>query len=131
MDRITQLQDKLDDMFYIFGTCIGVLQRDAPPVSFKEQNELSFSQEWGHQIGDMATQVIDTSKLIESYIDSLPGLKKTETEQYENLKSLNSESNDTLKELKLTKSEAIEMLKLVKESIRYISEESKLIEDQS
>eukprot|EP01133_Synstelium_polycarpum_P011926 gene11926-13894_t len=93
MDLLTQLQDKLDHLFLVFGTCIGVLQRDAPASSFDEKlNQQPL--EWQTQTKDMALQVIETSKLIESIIDSLPGFNRTEPEQYERLKTMNEESQD-------------------------------------
>ncbi|KYQ91754.1 putative mediator complex subunit 21 [Tieghemostelium lacteum] len=122
-DRLTQLQNQLDQLFLVFGTCIGVLQRDAPQSSFVESSKLP--PEWGTQVKDMAKQVIDSSKLIESYIESLPGFDRTETEQYENLKQLDIESKDSTNQLNLTKLEAIDMLNSVKDAIRIIAEESK------
>ncbi|KAK5579217.1 hypothetical protein RB653_008896 [Dictyostelium firmibasis] len=170
MDLITQLQDKLDHLLYVFGTCIGVLQRDAPPSSFfnNPQNQPQQSQqsqpqqqqsqppqqtsqqqsqpqqqqsqppqqtsqqpaeEWDAP-SKMALQVIETSKVIESYIEKLPGFDKTEDQQYEDLKNLNTQSKKVSNELLSSRKDAIELLKMVKESIRYISEESKNEENQ-
>ncbi|EGG13277.1 putative mediator complex subunit 21 [Cavenderia fasciculata] len=102
MDLLTQLQDKLDHLFLVFGTCIGVLQRDAPPSSFSEvmnnqppqltQEQLTNADNWNSQTKHMALQVIETTKLIESIIESLPGFQRTENEQYQRLKALNHES---------------------------------------
>ncbi|KAN0038763.1 hypothetical protein ACTA71_000951 [Dictyostelium dimigraforme] len=159
MDLITQLQDKLDHLLYVFGTCIGVLQRDAPPSSFfnnpqnqlqpqqnqqlqqqqQQQNQQQHQQqaqppqppqppqsteEWDAP-SKMALQVIETSKVIESYIEKLPGFDKTEDQQYEDLKNLNTQSKQVSNELLSSRKDAIELLKMVKESILYISEESK------
>ncbi|KAN0024252.1 hypothetical protein ACTFIV_008653 [Dictyostelium citrinum] len=155
MDLITQLQDKLDHLLYVFGTCIGVLQRDAPPSSFfnntqnqqnqqiqqqppqpqqpqqpqqqppqQQQSQTSPTEEWDAP-SKMALQVIETSKVIESYIEKLPGFDKTEDQQYEDLKNLNTQSKQVSSELLSSRRDAIELLKMVKESILYISEESK------
>ncbi|KAM9974599.1 hypothetical protein ACTFIW_008057 [Dictyostelium discoideum] len=167
MDLITQLQDKLDHLLYVFGTCIGVLQRDAPPSSFfnnpqnqqqQQQNPQTQQQQQNPQTqqqlppppppqqqqqqqqqpqqqpqpteewdapSKMALQVIETSKVIESYIEKLPGFDKTEDQQYEDLKNLNTQSKQVSNELLSSRRDAIELLKMVKESILYISEESK------
>ncbi|KAM9970124.1 hypothetical protein ACTFIR_001969 [Dictyostelium discoideum] len=166
MDLITQLQDKLDHLLYVFGTCIGVLQRDAPPSSFfnnpqnqqqqqqQQQNPQTQQQQQQQQQNTqtqqqlpppppppqqqqpqpteewdapskMALQVIETSKVIESYIEKLPGFDKTEDQQYEDLKNLNTQSKQVSNELLSSRRDAIELLKMVKESILYISEESK------
>ncbi|KAN0019615.1 hypothetical protein ACTFIU_002832 [Dictyostelium citrinum] len=153
MDLITQLQDKLDHLLYVFGTCIGVLQRDAPPSSFfnntqnqqnqqiqqqpqqpqqqqqqqppqQQQSQPTPTEEWDAP-SKMALQVIETSKVIESYIEKLPGFDKTEDQQYEDLKNLNTQSKQVSSELLSSRRDAIELLKMVKESILYISEESK------
>ncbi|KAM9995556.1 hypothetical protein ACTFIY_001741 [Dictyostelium cf. discoideum] len=163
MDLITQLQDKLDHLLYVFGTCIGVLQRDAPPSSFFNNPQIQNQQQQNPQIqqqqqqqnpqtqqppqqppqpqqqqqqppqpteewdapSKMALQVIETSKVIESYIEKLPGFDKTEDQQYEDLKNLNTQSKQVSNELLSSRRDAIELLKMVKESILYISEESK------
>ncbi|EGC28590.1 hypothetical protein DICPUDRAFT_100091 [Dictyostelium purpureum] len=128
MDLITQVQDKLDHLLYVFGTCIGVLQRDAPPSSFTPQQQPP--QEPWEVPPKMAIQVIETSKLIESYIEKLPGFDKTEDEQYEDLRNLNNESKEISAQHQMSRNEAIEVLKLVKDSIRFISEESKKVEKE-
>eukprot|EP01132_Coremiostelium_polycephalum_P004791 gene4791-5976_t len=122
MDLLTQLQDKLDQLFLVFGTCIGVLQRDAPNSAFQNNGDLP--PEWLNQTKDMALQVIETSKLIESYIESLPGFNRTEPEQYNNLKLLNSESKQMNDQLQLSKQDALEMLSQVKDAINLIIEDS-------
>ncbi|GAM26155.1 hypothetical protein SAMD00019534_093300 [Acytostelium subglobosum LB1] len=133
MDLLTQLQDKLDYLFLVFGTCIGVLQRDAPPSPFDQQSVVNNQEhqervvKWNEQTKDMAMQVIETSKLIESIIDSLPGFNCTEPEQYQRLKALNAETIETSQQLEQTKKEAELMLKLVKDAIRMLSNESQKI----
>ncbi|EFA80240.1 hypothetical protein PPL_07065 [Heterostelium album PN500] len=109
MDLLTQLQDKLDHLFLVFGTFIGVLQRDAPASSFENglllQDNETLSK-WSTQTKEMALQVIETSKLIESIIDSLPGFNRNEEDQYNRLRALNDESIQLNQTIEQTKKDA-------------------------
>jgi hypothetical protein len=103
-DRLTQIQDQLDSISTMFYTCVGVLQRDSPPITIDirmaekyggthspevTQEDMKRSQV---MIQDMATQLIEKVKAINDLIESLPGADASEAEQLNILESLDNQN---------------------------------------
>jgi mediator of RNA polymerase II transcription subunit 21 len=110
MDRLTELQYYLDSLAQLFYTSLGVIQRDAAPSNLnfqfpkKEKSEetMNSTREYitDEQIQSLAIQIVQTSKTIEQYIESLPGIEATENEQMESLLTLQKQNSDLTQQLK-------------------------------
>jgi asparagine synthetase A len=90
MDRLTQLQECSLKLYEIFYTAIGALQRDAPlmelnaevPVTCWTQEQIKKNWEGNVELSKSAAKdIVETVKVIDILIDSLPGIADTEEEQ--------------------------------------------------
>jgi asparagine synthetase A len=90
MDRLTQLQDCSLKLYEIFFTAIGALQRDAPlmelnpdvPVTCWTKEQIKGNWEGNVELSKSAAKdIIETVKVIDLLIDSLPGITEAEEEQ--------------------------------------------------
>lgn len=73
-DSLTDVQNHLDNLNQMFFTCIGVIQRDAPPyMQTVDAEQQKINDAFNTQLKDMASQVAVVAKQINKYIDSLPG----------------------------------------------------------
>lgn len=96
-DRLTDLQNQLDHLAFMMFTCVGVVQRDAPPVPIynldtkQPQESQDAHKQFREQVLDMAQQVARTTKNIDKIIETLPA-DSTEEKQLEYLERLHLQS---------------------------------------
>jgi mediator of RNA polymerase II transcription subunit 21 len=130
MDRLTELQHYVDDLARLFYVSIGAIQRDAPPSTLnfqlpkKEPPEeaTKSTQDYisDEQIQALATQIVQTSKTIEQYIESLPGIESTEKEQMESLLALQKQNAVLAQQLQEKVKECENFLKIVRSTLQLI-----------
>ncbi|CAB4384768.1 hypothetical protein RhiirA5_355348 [Rhizophagus irregularis] len=85
MDRLTQLQDAIDEMARMFANSVEFLNRvqvGQDQVKLKENQQ------------EIVQDVVKKAKQIEILIDNLPGLRNTEQEQFDMIKELNKEMQE-------------------------------------
>ncbi|GBC02206.1 hypothetical protein RclHR1_00450041 [Rhizophagus clarus] len=85
MDRLTQLQDAIDEMARMFANSVEFLNRVQVG---QDQVKLKESQQ------EIVQDVVKKAKQIEILIDNLPGLRNTEQEQFDMIKELNKEMHE-------------------------------------
>jgi hypothetical protein len=86
-DSVTELQNNFNNLVEYMYTAIGIIQRDSANVGEKEV--VAFAQ-----------NLIETSRTIDSLIDSLPGASLTKDEQLESINNLNQENEQLAIELR-------------------------------
>jgi mediator of RNA polymerase II transcription subunit 21 len=128
MDRLTELQYYLDNLAQLFYTSLGVIQRDASPSNMnfqlpkKENETMNPTREYitDEQIQSLATQIVQTSKTIEQYIESLPGIEATENEQLESILTLQKQNAFLSQQLKEKVKECENLLNTVRRTLQQI-----------
>ncbi|RGB42275.1 hypothetical protein C1646_683669 [Rhizophagus diaphanus] len=85
MDRLTQLQDAIDEMARMFANSVEFLNRVQVG---QDQAKLKENQQ------EIVQDVVKKAKQIEILIDNLPGLRNTEQEQFDMIKELNKEMQE-------------------------------------
>ncbi|EXX59470.1 Srb7p [Rhizophagus irregularis DAOM 197198w] len=85
MDRLTQLQDAIDEMARMFANSVEFLNRVQVG---QDQIKLKENQQ------EIVQDVVKKAKQIEILIDNLPGLRNTEQEQFDMIKELNKEMQE-------------------------------------
>jgi mediator of RNA polymerase II transcription subunit 21 len=128
MDRLTELQRYVDELSRLFYVSIGVIQRDAPPANFNfqlptnEQPSTKVPHEYitDEQIQSLANQIVQTSKTIHQYIESLPGIEYSEKEQMESLLALEKQNALLAQQLKEKVKECETLLSFVRNILQQI-----------
>eukprot|EP01117_Protostelium_nocturnum_P004738 TRINITY_DN1718_c0_g1_i1.p1 TRINITY_DN1718_c0_g1~~TRINITY_DN1718_c0_g1_i1.p1 ORF type:complete len:139 (+),score=51.18 TRINITY_DN1718_c0_g1_i1:227-643(+) len=125
-DRLTELQDQVNFLSQQFFTCVGVIQRDSPPVpldpSSSSQSQDSI-KEFDSQTRDMAVNIAVSAKTIHNLIGSLPGSSSTIDEQMARLEELEEENQKESLVLRKKVKEAEDLLEKVREALRVISKD--------
>jgi mediator of RNA polymerase II transcription subunit 21 len=134
MDRLTQLQEcslKVSELLY---TAIGALQRDAPlveldpsvPVTCWTEDQIKKNWEGNVELSKIAARdIVETSKVIDYLIESLPGISNSEGDQLDELSRLEQENIAIEEELTRTVTEGGLKLQELRESIRLIINQQK------
>jgi mediator of RNA polymerase II transcription subunit 21 len=138
MDRLTELQSYIDDLARLFYTSIGAIQRDAPPANLGLLPKVEKKPKDGapaaspsepkpelteEQLKELATHIVQTSKTIEQYIESMPGIEDTEQIQYEKFDELQRKNEELARQLK-EKIKLVEgRLLLVREALKEMAED--------
>ncbi|XP_054167981.1 mediator of RNA polymerase II transcription subunit 21-like [Oppia nitens] len=133
-DRLTQLQDAVNQQSENFCNSIGVLQQFAKPTFFPEfdksssksptaqpQNTEDFAQLF-------ATLIARTAKDIDVLIDSLPSEELTPELQAAALRRLEQENNDSAQRLTETVKRGEELLEQIQNALQDIAESQLKIE---
>eukprot|EP00026_Physarum_polycephalum_P019890 Phypoly_transcript_22130.p1 GENE.Phypoly_transcript_22130~~Phypoly_transcript_22130.p1 ORF type:complete len:159 (+),score=22.63 Phypoly_transcript_22130:45-479(+) len=126
-DLLTQLQDEVYMMSDLFGVSVGVLQRDAPALPLMDPvdpERMMKRDEFVKLSKEMAQNLIQRAKRVESLIERLPGVNRTEPEQYKFLEELEQENLLAGEKLVQTYEQAEELLNQVRQALRTISENS-------
>lgn len=122
-DRLTELQDQLNFLSHMMYTCIGVIQRDAPPVKLQDTEESEALKKFDEMVKDMATQVVATVKRIDELIDSLPCMDSPEEQQIEAFADLEDKNKQVARQLEIEVENAELCLKQVREALKVITED--------
>jgi mediator of RNA polymerase II transcription subunit 21 len=85
MDRLTQLQDAIDEMARMFANSVEFLNKVQVG---QDQVKLKESQQ------ELVQDIVKKAKQIELLIDNLPGIRNTEQEQLDMIKELNKEMHE-------------------------------------
>lgn len=121
-DRLTQLQDALNQLAEHFCNSIGIIQETAPNASSNNDKSADVSQEGHAQL--FATLISHSVKDIDYLIDALPSEKSTTELQMQSLLQLEQQNEAAYNELK----SAVEEGELLVEEIRsYLSDISSKI----
>lgn len=95
-DRVTHLQNELDNLAQNFCNAIGLIQQESPKALNNPSEELQIKT----LIQQLAQQVVQSTKNIQFLIDSLPGSRLSESQQLEILQQLEIENRQVGSELK-------------------------------
>ena len=125
-DRLTQMQDTLNQLAEHFCNSIGVIQQTAPKSSFqcdapKTEVIPNVSQDGHSQL--FATLISHTVKDIDYLIDALPSEKSTTELQMQSLILLQQENEAAGKELKKTVNEGQTLLDEIQSALSDVSNE--------
>ncbi|KAJ3115689.1 Mediator of RNA polymerase II transcription subunit 21 [Nowakowskiella sp. JEL0407] len=133
MDKLTQLQDRLDKLSVMLYTSVGVLQRDAPlvppkgstiPVTAWTEQQVKERTETNQKFTkDVSRDIVSEVKTIELLINSLPGINMTEEEQLESLKNLEIENQELGAQMESAVKYAEMLLEQIRETLRYIAKD--------
>ncbi|CAJ0922046.1 17927_t:CDS:2 [Entrophospora sp. SA101] len=119
MDRLTQLQDAIDQLAQLFHTSIVHLNQpqnhDAPKL--KEDREL------------IVQDLCKKAKEIDTLIENLPGIKYSEKEQTDIIKSLEEELQEANREYLKMVQNAGSLLKKINDTINIIAKDQSLAKD--
>eukprot|EP01113_Clastostelium_recurvatum_P033742 TRINITY_DN4495_c0_g1_i1.p2 TRINITY_DN4495_c0_g1~~TRINITY_DN4495_c0_g1_i1.p2 ORF type:complete len:138 (-),score=33.54 TRINITY_DN4495_c0_g1_i1:156-569(-) len=126
MDRVTQLQEQVDRLAEMMSTCVGVLQRDAPPLPLGSADPavIQARDAFAQNAHVMALDIVQVSKNIEMLIDSLPGVSRTVPQQVEQLEALEKENQLEGKRLEHGLAEAEMWLQQVRDAIRTVAQDA-------
>jgi mediator of RNA polymerase II transcription subunit 21 len=89
-DRLSQLQQTLNQQSEIFFTVVGALQRDAPlletnpdiPVSCWSKEQIEANLTGNKELAKTAAKdIVQLSKVVDFLIEHLPGINQSEEEQ--------------------------------------------------
>jgi len=107
MDRITQLQDALDQLAVRFYSALNHLNTRHDFVPFPGQTkatdphlQVSSAEEFDASKRELSRDIISKTKEIDLLIESLPGITATESEQMERIHNLQKELEKVQQELK-------------------------------
>ncbi|XP_020616291.1 mediator of RNA polymerase II transcription subunit 21-like [Orbicella faveolata] len=122
-DRITQLQDALNQLADQFCNSVGILQQTAPPekiFSGFDKNGGDVTQE-GHA-ALFATLIARTAKDIDFLIESLPSEECSPELQAASLHKLEAESNAAGRKLEEAVKKGEKLLELIQQALSDIAE---------
>ncbi|KAI9321192.1 mediator complex, subunit Med21 [Obelidium mucronatum] len=131
-DRVTQIQDCLDKLAEIMYISLGVTQRDAPLVALNEKTPVTAwseeqirnnSQSIRALAADVSSDIVQTCKVIDFLVDSLPGLDQSVDDQLDTLRVLELESEKAGDEMETWIYEAEILLDNVNAALRYIADD--------
>jgi hypothetical protein len=89
-DRLSQLQQTLNQQTEVFFTAVGALQRDAPlletnpeiPVSCWSKEQIEANWTGNKELAKTAAKdIVQLSRVIDFLIENLPGIEQSEEEQ--------------------------------------------------
>lgn len=134
-DRLTQLQDTLNQLAEHFCNSIGIIQQTAHPVQpqdghqVKNESESTATppQEGHSQL--FATLISHTVKDIDYLIDALPSEMSTTDLQMKSLKQLEQENEAAYEELKKTVEEGESLLEEIRSASSQIA--TRLLESRT
>lgn len=118
MDKLTQLQEQQGILSFEMFNSVGLLQRDAPPSSNKED-----LQEFKKRAKEMGERIIDTALAFDKLVDDMPPAEsyKTEQEQIEKLQQLQLENEKHEVLLRQKQQEAEQLLAQVSYLLKEIA----------
>eukprot|EP01120_Amphizonella_sp_Union-15-10_P009176 TRINITY_DN342_c0_g1_i1.p1 TRINITY_DN342_c0_g1~~TRINITY_DN342_c0_g1_i1.p1 ORF type:complete len:147 (+),score=37.16 TRINITY_DN342_c0_g1_i1:39-443(+) len=122
MDRLSELQMVVDDMGTQFFETIGRIQRDAPPAPLDSDIPFPLANTLDDEaIEALAAKLVQTGKLVNEYIDSLPWIESTEAQQLETLEQLEKENRELGLQLEIKTREAQTLLDHVEKALDSIA----------
>ncbi|XP_046840981.1 mediator of RNA polymerase II transcription subunit 21-like isoform X1 [Xenia sp. Carnegie-2017] len=127
-DRVSQLQDALNELAEHFCNSIGTLQQTAQPSSFpgfeKEENDLnqekSLTQEGHAKL--FASMIARTAKDIDCLIDSLPSDECSTELQMASLERLQMENEEAGMKLQKAVEKGEAVLEMLQNALKFIAE---------
>ncbi|KAJ3009914.1 UNVERIFIED_CONTAM: Mediator of RNA polymerase II transcription subunit 21 [Siphonaria sp. JEL0065] len=131
-DRLTQIQDCLDKLAEMMFISLGVTQRDAPLVALNDKTPVTAWTEEQirnntHTVkslaADVSTDIVQTCKVIDYLIDSLPGIDQSAESQMETLAFLEKDSDNAGVEMDDWILKAEHMLDQVNAALRFIADD--------
>ncbi|CAI2167264.1 20612_t:CDS:2 [Funneliformis geosporum] len=110
MDRLTQLQDGIDELARMFANSVEYLNRAQVHV---DQDQVKFRESQRELVQD----IVKKSKQIELLIENLPGMQNSEQEQIDMIKELNKEMHEANLEYLKAVEDAESLKKQIMETI--------------
>ncbi|XP_022345313.1 mediator of RNA polymerase II transcription subunit 21-like [Crassostrea virginica] len=125
-DRLTQLQDAVNQLADHFCNSIGVLQQCSPPSKFD-----GFDKQPGKSPSEIpqedyaltfAKLIARTAKDVDSLVDSLPSEESSLKVQLESLRRLEAENQEEARKLEEVVSHGQDLLDRIQEALRDIAQ---------
>ncbi|CAB3401301.1 unnamed protein product [Caenorhabditis bovis] len=117
-DRLTQLQDLVNDLAACMTNAIGVLQGEAPPCEF---NEISKELEEEPNCENFASLIAKAAKDIELMVESFPMENMECTDIEEQIKKNEERKRKAVKELEEVNKQGVEIMKRLQEKLTEIA----------
>ncbi|KAI6175577.1 Mediator of RNA polymerase II transcription subunit 21 [Aphelenchoides bicaudatus] len=117
-DRITQIQDRINDLANFMCNAIGVLQATAKPCNFREHNQ-ELAEEPNADL--FAQHIARTAKDIDILIDSLPTDDKSTEELDRELVNLDAQHTTHGEELETVTKDAEKMISSIQDFLGEIA----------
>ncbi|KAJ2772860.1 hypothetical protein IWQ56_001204 [Coemansia nantahalensis] len=129
VDRVTQLQDSVDEQCRMLFSSLHYLHKKAgmvqvaPEFPVTQQNEGADSaDEFSLRTRDIATDICRQALKTDALIESLPGVSVSESEQAEDFVRLDAENAEATRELREASAQAHALLKTLTDSLRAIAD---------
>ncbi|KAJ1667237.1 hypothetical protein EV178_001487 [Coemansia sp. RSA 1646] len=129
IDRVTQLQDSIDEQCQMLFNSLGYLHRKAgmvqvtPDIPITQQNTNSASaEEFTARTQEIANDICCQAKKIDALVDSLPGVSVSESDQEREFLELSKEDEAATSELEEAGREARALLKEISSTLREIAD---------
>uniref|UniRef100_A0A0N4ZVM3 Mediator of RNA polymerase II transcription subunit 21 n=1 Tax=Parastrongyloides trichosuri TaxID=131310 RepID=A0A0N4ZVM3_PARTI len=117
-DRITSLQDSINNLADQMANGIGVLQMNAGPCPLGEITEFIKEENLSEVY---ASDIAFTSKIIDNLIESLPSTENNDDRTVRELAKINVQREQATAKLKKEINEAGKLLKILNEALEDIS----------
>ncbi|KAJ2654305.1 hypothetical protein IWW48_006192 [Coemansia sp. RSA 1200] len=131
IDRVTQLQDSIDDQCQMLFNSLGYLHRKAgmvqvtPDIPVTQQNANSASaEEFKTRTREIANDICRQAKKIDALIDSLPGVSVSKSDQEKEFVELSKEDEAATHELEEAGREARALLQEISGTLKEIADNS-------
>ncbi|CAI4227034.1 unnamed protein product [Auanema sp. JU1783] len=118
-DRLTQLQDIINDLALFMTNAVGVLQATAPPCDF---NSCSKELEEEPHCEHFAMHVAQTCKDIDIIIDSFTTEEMTADETREELMATDSKRSIAARELEAAVTEGDELIQRIQKRLKDVAD---------
>ncbi|KAK9708839.1 hypothetical protein K7432_009390 [Basidiobolus ranarum] len=130
MDRLTQLQDSIDQLALMFVSSVDYLQGKSAMVTSNPEFPVTKSNEradppnlFRKSTKELATDICKHAKQIDTLVEALPGIKHSEADQLRILEELDQDNAVVCKKYEEQLARSKSLLNEVTETLRIITDD--------